>query len=302
MNSSPQTAPRQNTYGVITIGVLTAALVATGAPDAETAAWVAERGVPTALATPAMYVIPLVAIVGAMLIARAFGRGRPFWVRWTLYGVLGAAGGFIMGLCLDLFAAAPGVITALIGPMREATTLDMSLWVLGVLSIVLGLMIGGVALFGRNAVAALQVEEVQEPEFEEIRRSERPAFAWSSVGMIALGIACCSLALLRQAEPGAQTGVLIVAIVAEMINIVASYILWRGFDEMQRRHVVDGYSMSAIVATFGSFVWAALEAIGHAPPLSAAGVFLVLIFVQFLATSYVTSAAVGQMNAMGKPA
>lgn len=302
MNSSPQTAPRQNTYGVITIGVLTAALVATGAPDAETAAWVAERGVPTALATPAMYVIPLVAIVGAMLIARAFGRGRPFWVRWTLYGVLGAAGGFIMGLCLDLFAAAPGIITALIGPMREATMIDVSLWVLGVLCVVLGLMIGGIALFGRNAVAALQVEEVPDLDFEELRRAERRVFAWSSAGMIALGAACCALALLHQTEASAQIGPLLVAIVAAILNIVASYVLWRGFDEMQRRHVVDGYSVSAIVATLGSFVWAALEAMGYAPPLSAAGVFLVLIFVQFLATSYVTSAAVGQMNAMGKPA
>ncbi len=302
MSSSTPTAPRQNTYGVVTLGLLAAAMVATGAPDAETAAWVAERGVPTALAVPAMYVIPIAAIVAALLLARALGRGRPFWLRWTLYGVLGAAGGFVMGLCLELFAGVPGLITALIGPMAEATMLDMCLWVIGTMCIVLGLMIGGIALFGRNAVAALQVEETTEIDFEDLRRAERRVFAWSSAGMLALGVACCALAVMRQAEASALIGPLVVAIAAAGLSVVASYVLWRGFDEMQRRHVVDGYSVSAIVLTVGSFVWALFEPLGYAPPLSATGVFLALIFVQLLATSYVTSAAVGQINAAGKPA
>ena len=302
MKSSTETAPRQNTYGVITFGVLAAVVVATGAPDAETAAWVAARGVPTGLATAAMYVIPIIAIVAAMLIARALGRGRVFWVRYTLYGVLGAVGGFIMGMCLDLFAAAPGIIAAVIGPMAEATMLDVCLWVLGTLCIVLGLMIGGIALFGRNAVAALQVEEPPEIDFEELRRAERRMFAWSAGGMFALGAACCALAVMRQADASALLGPLLVAIAAAVLNIVASFVLWRGFDEMQRRHVVDGYSISAIVLTLGAFVWALLEPLGYAPPLSATGVFLTLIAVQFVATSYVTAAAAGQMNATGKPA
>jgi hypothetical protein len=302
MNSSTQIAPRQNTYGVVTLGVLAVAIVATGVPDAETAAWLTERGVPAALSTPAMYVLPVLAILASLLVARALGRGRSPVVRWSLYAGLGAVGGFVMGLCLDLFAAVPNIIAAITGPLAEPTLLDTLLWVLGGLCLVLGLMVGGIALFGQSAVTALQVEEVSDPECLEVRRAERGVFAWSAVGMITLGLACCALAVTRQADETVRLAPAIVGCVMAIVSVVASYVLWRGFDEMQRRHVIDGYASSAIVATLGGFAWAILEGLGHVEPISATGVFLVLIFVQLLVTSYVTSSVMGQMSMIGKPA
>lgn len=77
--------------------------------------------------------------------------------------------------------------------------------------------------------------------------------------------------------------------------------MWRGFDEMQRRHVVDGFAMSAIVLTLGAFVWAAAHTLGYVPTLDAALVFIVLTIVQVVTAGYAATRA-ASCEIAGKPA
>jgi hypothetical protein len=57
-----------------------------------------------------------------------------------------------------------------------------------------------------------------------------------------------------------------------------------------------------VAATLISFAWIGLEALGRVPPLDAVGVFLILMFVQILAVSVVTTRAMSQTALFGKPA
>lgn len=288
-------------YGVLTLGVIAALLAATGVPEADTLAQLTSWGVPDIAARATLYVAPVVIIVLAIVFGRILGRGRSSTVRWGIYAVFGMIAGFITAYCLELFAGVPGLIERFAGPLAEPTVLDVSLWVMASYCIGVGLMMTGISLFGRPAMSAMQIEEV-DPECLEVRRAERAVFAWSAIALATLGIACAALAVARQAGAELRVAPITIALVAGLMSAVANYVLWRGFDEMQRRHVVNGYAVSAVFVTLAAFVWAALQAIALAPALDATGVFLALIFIQILATTYVTSKAMGEMNLVGKPA
>lgn len=292
---------RTGGYGVITLGVLSALMVATGRPEPDTLATVVGWGVPGGIATAAMYVVPVALIVGALLLGRVIGRGRSVTLRWTVYALLGMVAGFVLGLCLEVFAGAPDIIASVTGPLSEPTILDIFLWVLAVFCGFSGAMVGLIGVFGRSAVVAVQVEEA-DADCVEPMRSERGMFAWSGFGMLTLAMACASLAIARQADEAARMAPIAIAVITAIASIVANYVLWRSFDEMQRRHVVEGYAASAIVATLGAFAWALVEAAGLAPELDATGVFLALMFVQLVVVTYVTSTAMGQTSMLGKPA
>ncbi|MBC7769723.1 MAG: hypothetical protein H7124_13160 [Phycisphaerales bacterium] len=296
-----QTPAPSRGYGLLTLGLLGALVAATGRPDEETLSTVIAWGVPETIAQAGMYVLPVVAIMLTILIGRLIGRGRSTGIRWSIYALCGAIAGFFFGLCLELFAGVPDLVVLAAGPLAEPTTIDVLLWVLTGFSIFTGVMIGVIAMFGRPAVTALQVEET-DPECLEVRRAERWMFGWSAIGMLTLGLASGALVVARLAAEDARVGAVAVAMIAGVVSAIASYVLWRRFDEMQRRHVVDGYAVSAVIVTLGAFVWAGLEALNMAPALDSAGVFLALIFVQLVATTYVTSAVMGQMSMLGKPA
>lgn len=300
MSQQPKTPAR--TYGALTLGIVAALLAATGRPDAETLAAVTNWGLPAPIAYSAMYVVPVAAIVAAILIGRWLGRGRSSLVRWGMYALCGAVAGFILGLCLELFAGVPGLIAVATGPLAEPTILDVFLWSFAGLCMALGLMIGGVALFGAGAMTALQVEEVNDPECLDVHKRERPVFGWSAFGMATLGLSCAALAVARQAGEGERLVPVAVALFAFILSAWASYRLWRGFDEMQRRQVMDACASSAIVVTLGTFVWALAQALGLAPAIDATGVFLALCVVQIVVASYVTTRAVGGTSLLGKPA
>jgi len=288
-------------YGVLTMAVAGALIAATGVPDAETLARLTSWGVPDLAARALLYVAPVVVIIAAIVLGKIAGRGRSSTVRWSIYAGFGAIAGFLTAYCLELFAAVPGMIERVAGPLAEGTVLDGFLWVLAAYCIFIGLMLTGVSLFGRPAMTAMQLEEV-DPECLEVRRAERAVFGWSAFGLATLGIACAALAVARQAGVDARLAPIVIALAAGSLSAIANYVLWRGFDEMQRRNVVNGYAVSAVFVTLAAFVWAALQAMELAPGLDASGVFLALIFIQICATTYVTSKAMGDMHAMGKPA
>lgn len=294
-------SPKVQGNGVITLAVVGALLAATGAPAAETLADVVAWGVPEPIARAALYLVPVIAIVAAVLLGRVIGKGRSRGVRWILYAVLGAFAGFLLGVCLDLFAGLPGLLAMAVGPLAEPDGIGIVIWAIGGLCIALGVMVGAIGLVGQPAVSALQVEET-DPECVEVHKNERGVFALSGFGMATLGIACAALAVSRQAGETERLLPVLVAFLAAVLSMGANYALWRGFDEMQRRHVVNGYSTSAIVVTLGAFAWAGLEALGLAQPVDAAGVFAAMIIVQLVATSWVTSSVMGQTGMFGKPA
>lgn len=298
-NADP--APKVQGRGVLILAIVGALVVATGAPDVETLTMLVGWGVPSAIARAGLYVAPVLGIVVAMLIGRAIGKGRSMGVRWALYAALGGFAGFFMGFCLDLLVAVPDMIAMLSGPLAEPEFIEIILWSIGALCIALGVMVGGIGLFGQPAVNALQVEEM-DPELIEVRKSERGVFRLSGLGLVASGLTCCALAVARQAAEPERLGPVAVAFAAGVVAIVLNYVLWRGFDEMQHRHVVDGFATSAVVVTFGVFVWAGLEALGLVPSVDAAGIYVALTFVQLVATSVVTSSVMGQMSGIGKPA
>lgn len=287
--------------GVLTLAVVGALLAATGTPVADTLADVIALGVPEPIARAALYVVPVLGMVAAVLLGRVLGKGRSRGVRWILYAVLGAFAGFLLGRCLELFAGLPGLIELAVGPLAEPDGVGIVIWAIGALCIALGVMVGLIGVVGQPVVNALQVEET-DPECVEVHKNERGVFAVSGFGMATLGIACAALAVSRQAGEAERLLPVLVAFVAAMFSVGANYALWRGFDEMQRRHVVNGYSTSAIVVTLGAFAWAGLQALGLAQPVDAAGVFATLIIVQLIATSWVTSSVMGQTGMFGKPA
>lgn len=294
-------SPKVQGKGVVTLAIGGALLAATGVPTADTLANVTAWGVPDPVARVGLYVTPILGMIAAVLAGRLLSKGRPRGVRWIIYGVLGALAGFLLGICLDLFAGLPGLIAMVVGPLAEPDGIDIIIWSIGGLCIAIGVMVGLIGIGGQPFVSALQVEET-DPECVEVRKSERGVFVLSGVGLATLGISCAALAISRQADEAARLGPVLVAFVAAVVSVGSNYALWRGFDEMQRRHVVDGYSTSAIVATLGAFIWAALQSLGLAQPIDAAGVFATLILVQLTATSWVTASVMGQTSMFGKPA
>jgi hypothetical protein len=301
MARTASAAPRARGYGVITLMMLGALLVATGTPDVETLERLTNVGVPDLIARAGMYVLPVAGMVLALILGQVLGKGRSLSVRWGLYAVLGGFAGFFLGLCLNLFAGVPDLIALVSGPLAEPGIVEIVLWSVGAMCLALGLMVGLIGLFGRPAVTAFQIEET-DPECVDVRSSERGVFALSGFGMLTLGVACCALAVARQAGEAERLLPVLVAFISGLLSVWPNYALWRRFDEMQRRHVVDGYAVSAIVVTLGGFVWAGLQALGQAPPIDAAGVFVTLIFVQLVATSWVTSSVMGTTTLFGKPA
>jgi len=293
--------PTVKGYGTVTLAAVAALLSATGRPYHKAMSLLMGWGIPDAVARIALHVAPVILVVAAIMLGRAIGRGRSSGVRWTVYGVLGAVAGAAIAFCLDLFAGVPDLIARAFGALAKPTFFEIALWALAGMGLWIGLVIGAMALFGRPAVRALQVDEV-DPDCVDVRNSERRVFGWSAIGMVTLGVACAGLAIARQAAPDARLAPVLIAVVAAIVSVVANYVLWRGFDELQRRHVVEGYAASAIVATLGAFTWGLAQALGVVPALDATGVFLTLIVVQMVAVSYVTSSVVGQMSAMGKPA
>lgn len=289
--------------GVLSLTGLSALLVATGAPDVETLAQLRGFGLAEGLAVALLYVAPVLAILAALLLARVLGRGRSPIVRWVLYAVLGGVGGFILGLCLDLFVGVPRMIEGVTGVLSEPSLIDIALSSVAVLSILMGAMMVALAAFGKPAARALQMDETMSTaDFEDIRRAERAVFGWSAFGMLTLGLSCAALAVARMAPVDGRLTPVLVALGAGIASAIASWVLWRGFDELQRRQVVNGYAVSAVLATLGLFVWAALEALAILPPIDASGVLVAIITVQLFATMFISASAASQHGLMGKPA
>ncbi|MBI1188384.1 MAG: hypothetical protein GC206_13805 [Alphaproteobacteria bacterium] len=282
---------RRRFYGVATLSVAAALMSATGAPDPEATAWFQSLGLDASGARAAIHATPVVLSVVVLGGVVAIGARLKRGVRHTLYGVAGAIVGFCTALCMELFAGFEGILTALVGPLDEATDIVQLGWIFAGFSIIFGAMMAAFAVFGRRAVEAIQLESC-DAEALDVRRTERFGFAWASVGLVGQGLAVGGLALAIQASanpmPGFGAG-----LVGAALFVASSWRLWAGFDEFLRRMVIDSYAISAILFTVGAFAWAGAEAIGAAPAIDAFGALLAFLALQTVTAMVRSSAMLG---------
>jgi len=288
--------PQPKSRGVLTIGIGAALLSATGQPMPKLLNQLTGMGLPDLAARLALHATPVLLILGAVLIGQVAGRGRSKNVRWALYGLLGAVAGFFTAFCLDLLVGVPALVVALNGPLAEPGAIEIALWAFGGITIASGLMVAAIAAFGPPAAYAMNFEPDICEDALDIRKPERKAYGVSSVGLIALGVASIALSIARQSGAGAVPGPCIVAVVAATISVFINVVLWNGLDELQRRQVVDAFSVSAVLLTLGSFAWSICQTLGFLSPVDAAGAFVVISFVQLVVTSFVSAAAAGDVR------
>jgi len=288
MTTAPPPSPRK-TRPVLTFVLLAAVVSAASQPTASSLALMGEWGLPDLAGRLILHTLPVLAIIPAVLIARFLGRGRTASVRWVIYAVIGFILGFLTPFCLDLLAGVPVALAALNGPLREPDALEAAFWSAGAVMMFLGAVLLAVAAFGARAAATFNMDELVDPEAHDIRRAERRAVGMSALGMAATGVALISLAVTRQSSEGAQLVPALVTLVSGAVSILASIILWRGFDELQRQLVVNAYAVSAIVVTSLTFCWAIAHAMGLVADMDSATVMGILILIQFVATSYASA-------------
>jgi hypothetical protein len=287
---------------VLTIGIGAALLSATGQPVPKLLNQLTGMGMPDLAARLTLHAIPVLLILGAVVVGQIAGRGRSKNVRWALYGLLGAVAGFFTAFCLDLLVGVPALIVALNGPLAEPATIEIALWALGGITIASGLMVAAIAAFGPPAAYAMNLEPDICEDALDIRKPERKAYGLSSIGLITLGVASIALSIARQSAPDAVLGPCVVAMVTGAISVFINVVLWNRLDELQRRQVVDAFSVSAVFMTLGVFAWAIGQTLGLLPPLDAAGCFVAISFVQLVVTTFVSAAAAGDVRAKRRTA
>lgn len=269
-----------------------ALLSLTGTPTPKTLARLEGVGVPAELGGLLLHAAPVAIAMIGLGAGLLLGRGRSALVRSVILALIGGVVGFMMAFCLDLFVGFLPLMERFTGPLREANALDVATWCLAVLLIVYGLLTTSLARFGTPAMKAINFEGVDE-ECLEVRPRDRGAFAQASVGLIGQGVCLGALAVLHQLAPdasGALRGGTVVALALGQLAFVwSSWVIWKGMDELMRRTVVEAYAWSGLLATVGTLVWAVLEGLKVAPPLTAYATIVLLIFVQTMTSMFITA-------------
>lgn len=290
--SAPATGRKPLVRPTLTIGVAMALLSLTGAPTPKTLARLEGAGVPADQGAMLLHAAPVVIAMIGLGAGLLLGRGRGPLARSVILALAGAVIGFLMAVCLDLFVGFLPLMERITGPLREANKLDVATWCLAVLSIVYGLLTTSLAQFGTPAMEAINFEGA-DPECLEVRTRDRGTFARASVGLIGQGVFLGALAVLHQLAPDANGALRGGAVVTLTLGALAfawsSWVIWKGMDELLRRTVVEAYAWSGLLATIGCLVWAVLEGLKMAPPLSAYATITALIFVQTMTSMFITA-------------
>jgi hypothetical protein len=298
---SPPSKPVFSLAGLVTIAIIAAVVSATGAPAVKTVAHLVSLGVPTAAAGPVLHVVPVVVAMLGLLVTRMLAKGRGLMTRTSIYALSGAVIGFIMGVCLDLFVGVIPALEWLTGPLSESSNLDVAAWSTSAVSLFLAAYTALVALFGTpaaRAMAAMDVEEI-DPEWTEVRARDRVKYAVSTVGLLGQGVFIGALAVANQVDASASMTRMAIAITVGLgagAAVWSSWTLWRSFDEMLRRTVIEAYAWSGVIATVVCLAWAVLESLNLAPVLSAYGAIVALVILQTVASLVIGSMAMAPTN------
>jgi hypothetical protein len=277
---------------VLTAGVGFALLSATGAPTAKTVKRLADAGVPAEQAAIILHVAPVLIAMAGLAIGLVAVRGRGAVFKSAVLAGAGGMIGFLTAFCLDLFVGVLPALESITGPLREANGLDVAAWALATLSLLYGIMTLAIARFGASAMQAINFENV-DPDCLEVRKKDRGMFALSSIGLIGQGVFLGALAVLHQLAPdvsGAlRGGTVVVLALGAIAFTMTSWLIWRSMDELMRRMVVESYAWSGLFATAGTLIWATLEALKIAPPVTAYAVIVLLLFVQTLTVMFIAA-------------
>lgn len=289
-----QTGPRRSSAGAMLVsgtGAM-AVLSATGTPTADTVQTLVNAGLPQAAAGPLLHLAPIAATAILILAMRAVGPKVGPMTRLFVYAGGGGLIGFFTAFCLDLFAAIPPVIASLAGPMREANSIDIAARATVAFSIAMALMTASVAAFGTPAVRAMQITDA-DPECASVAGQDRSQNALSSIGLFGQGLFVAALAVANQAEvqtPALQTGAAIAAILGAALFGWSSLALWRSFDEMLRRVVMEAYAWTGLLASVACLAWAVLESLHIVAPMTGYGAMVTLVALQTFVTMIVSGA------------
>ncbi len=277
--------PVNPAFGLAAIAVAATAVSATGAPAAKTVARLVRLGVPEAAAGPVLYIAPVVVAVLGLLVMRMLAKGRGPMTRLAIYTFSGGVIGFITGMCLDLFVSVIPALEWLTGPLSEPSNLDLAAWATAIVSLFMAAITALVALFGTPAARAMALDLEADPEWMEVHARDRAKYAVSTVGLLGQGVFVGALAVANQVNASASMTQITVAIMVALGAYVwSSWTLWRGFDEMLRRTVIEASAWSGAIATVVCSAWAVLEILNLAPVLSAYGAIVALVALQTMAS------------------
>lgn len=276
------------------VAVAAAALSATGAPTPKTLARLTEQGLDAGAAGLLLHVAPVVLALAAWGGMRVLARGRGPMARMGLYAGAGGIVGFVTAFCLDLFVGVIPALERLTGPLRDTGGIDIAAWSLCAFSLFYGVVMLSIAAFGTPAMRAIAMENV-DPECTDVRSKDRGTFAVSAAGLLGQGVFVGALAIAHQlgADASSLTRVGIAGAVAlgAGVFIWSSWVLWRGFDEMQRRVTIEAYAWSGLIAWLACLVWSVLESLSLAAPMTAYTAIIALVALQTAAALAVTAHA-----------
>jgi hypothetical protein len=239
----------------------------------------------------AAYAIPGATLWLALWIGPPLMRAAPpaagIAILIGLGGLVGA-----MSVTLDLFARLAAAI-AWAGPLRQATLADQTALILILVSVINWALALAIAVFGQPVARAVKEalekadaeasdaeEAVRDLRGRDLRRSWWGAFGWLGQAVALGGLLLAHAALAP--STAAQLGFAALALGGTGLFGVSSLSLWRGFDELERRMVMDAYAWSAIILTPVLLVWAMLEALGLIPAFSAYECVLFLMVLQIV--------------------
>lgn len=271
-------------------GLAAAALSATATVDEKRLAMLVGQGIDADQAAWVLHIAPVALVLILGPIGWALSRGRSPGVRMGIYGFTGGLIGFITAFCLNVFAAFVPGVEQLTGRWRTFEDIDVLASALAVLCLILGLFMGVLATFGTPALKLMSTDT--DPECTTVRPRDRGQFFWSAVGLLGQGICVGALLLLHlTTEPSVavRTALLGLCAAGAALFTVSSIVLWRRFDELFRRIVMDSYAWSGIAATVGVLLWSALQAAAILPAASAYAITIILLTFQTVVSMFLST-------------
>lgn len=270
----PSKAARVVGPTLLTIG-LAAALSATATPDEKRLALLTQAGLGPDAATLALHAVPVV--LGALVIPLGwlFGRGRSSGARLAIYAGFGGVLGFCTALSLNLFAGFTPMLERLVGPVNETGMLDIFGWTLTAFSMFYALVMLALGAFGVTAAQAMNPHI--NSECNTIDKGDRTIFGWAGMGLVAQALMLGALTALHQAQAPSDQGRLVllgVMAVAGVLYAWSSLVLWRRYDELYRRLIVDTYAWTGGVLMLAVLAWATLYVLKLAGPVSPFGALI----------------------------
>jgi hypothetical protein len=268
---------------------LAAVMSATATPDEKRLAFLAGLGAPQEGAALALHLAPVLLAAVLVPIGWALLRGRSKPVQIGALAALGGVVGFVTGLCLNLFAAIIPLIEGGLGPLKQTSLLEYLAWALVIYCLASGAVMALLATFGTPAMRAISTDA--DPDCTTVRGADRKMYAWTAVGMLGFAAAVAALALLHQSQALDGGRLWVLAAVAGLglsSYLLSSLVLWRSFDELLRRIVVESLAWTGAIATALCVAWTIAQAAGLAPPMTAYGVTILLLLLQTIAPTWLS--------------